>query len=66
MVIDFKYNKNGEIVAVDNNGKQLGHIWTMGDFIEEPKQTPEQIERERKRMEFEKQWFAKHPNAKRF
>lgn len=33
MAIKFKYNENGELVAYDENGNELGTVSTMGDEI---------------------------------
>lgn len=66
MATKFKYDKDGGIIAVDGNGKTIGKMSTMEQFIKAEPPTEEQTEKEKKRAEFEKQWYEKHPNAKRF
>lgn len=50
----------------ENDKKKFEGIFTMEQCIKEDPPTEEQLEKEKKRAEFEKQWYAKHPNVKRF
>lgn len=51
MKTSLKRNKDGTVEG----------ITTMGDLIKAEKPTDEQLERERRRTEYEKQWNKKHP-----
>lgn len=37
MAIKFKYDKNGNLVAVDENDKKVGAVTTMGDLTKDEK-----------------------------
>ena len=51
MVTNLERNKDGTVKG----------ITTMGDFIKVEKPTNEQLERDKRKAEYEKQWNEKHP-----